>query len=122
MTKHILILCFLVISCQLIGQKTQSLKVAHSLTDKTSAIDIKVEAEGTYDVLILSPNGEIQSRPIHKQQYKAGQLINLSVNSKYWRSGQYQIIVQNDEGQIVNSRSLIVDLSNKEKERIRGPQ
>jgi len=119
--KHIVTICLLFISINLIGQ-SEALTVDHSLTDKSTAVNIEVEQEGNYEVLILSPNAEIQSRPIKMQAFKKGQLIEFNVNSKYWRSGSYRILVRNEEGRIVKTKQFIVNLSESQKMSINRPK
>lgn len=118
--KHIISLCLLCISINLVGQ-SEALTVAHSLKDKSTAINIEVEQEGSYEVLILSPNAEIQSRPVKMQGFKKGQLIEFNINSKYWKSGLYRILVRNEEGRIVKTKQFNVDLSEKQKMSINKP-
>lgn len=119
--KYIISLSLLFISINLIGQ-SEALKIAHSLKDKSTPINIEVEQEGMYEVLVLSPNAEIQSRPIKMQSFKKGQMIQFNINSKYWASGQYRILVRNDEGRTVTTRRLIVDLSEKQKMVLSNPR
>lgn len=119
--KHIISLCLILVSFNLIGQ-SEAITVAHSLKDQSTAMSITVEEEGSYEVLVLSPNGEVQSRPVKLQQFKAGQLIQFDLNSKYWKSGQYHVMVRNDEQRVVTTRRLIVDLSESQKLRLKKPE
>lgn len=100
-----------------ISKKTT--EINHTVKDNYMDFKMPVEEAGVYSVFILSPSGEIMTWPLKDKEYSKGQSVELTVNTKYWRSGSYRIQVLNEEdGRTVETYTLSVGLTARKKSRI----
>jgi len=78
--------------------KSQYKKTAFSLEENTHQYTHKILEDGLYEVMVISPDGSLLSKPIKQQQFDKDENIDFSVNSKYWKAGVYKIIVEKEGG------------------------
>jgi len=78
--------------------KNKFKRTTFSLKENIHHYNHEVLEDGLYDVMIISPDGSLQSKPVKQQTFVKDENIKFSVNSKYWKAGMYKIIVEKEDG------------------------
>jgi len=93
----ILGIVFLISSFSLAAQdNAKEKKVAFTTKDKFQDCHFDVKEKGIYSVIIMDPAGSIVSKPTYQKEYAAGEKIKTKINSKYWRPGDYYVLLEKD--------------------------
>lgn len=70
------------------------------------------QVDDTISIKIIDPRGELMTVPVQEHLIQNNQSIPFSFQTRYWREGQYQIIVESKKNPLVVKR-LILDRSGK---------
>jgi len=74
-------------------------KTAFSLKENVHPYQYKVLETGVYEVSVISPTGELLSKPVKSKNFEQGATINFEINSKYWKAGIYKILIEQQAGE-----------------------
>lgn len=92
--------------------KNKFKRTAFSLNENVHPYTHKVLADGLYEVMVISPDGSLLSKPVKQQPFAKNDRIEFSVNSKFWKAGVYKIIVEKEGGKAIVYRLKIASDKN----------
>lgn len=81
--------------------KSKFKRTAFSLNENIHPYSHKVLEEGLYEVMVISPDGSLLSKPVKQQQFAKNDQIEFSVNSKFWKAGLYKVIIEKEGGKTI---------------------
>lgn len=105
-----IIFCFFTCAIQAQHSKgnvaSKTTKLEYSIKKQVKSYSLPVEKEGTYSIVIRDPRGKTISMPINKKSFYRGSSIDFEVNTKFWDSGKYLIIMENENGKTMDVRYI----------------
>jgi len=69
---------------------------------------IPVAVEGTYSIVIRDPGGKTISKPVNRKTFYKGSTVDFEVNTKFWTSGKYLIVLENELGKPMDVRYIVI--------------
>jgi len=97
-------------------------RVDHSIENNFIEYSIPVVSDGEYSIILMDPSGSVISWPVKNEKFSNGANISFTLNSKYWRSGEYRLQLMQHE-RPVDMYTINVGLSKREMARLRkGPK
>ena len=105
-----IILCFLTTAIQAQHAKgntaSKTTNFEYSVKKQAKSFSIPVEKNGTYSIVIRDPGGKTISKPINKKSYYKGSTVDFEVNTKFWDSGKYMIILEDENNNPMDVRYI----------------
>lgn len=87
---------------------SKTTKLDYSIKKQSKAYSIPVELDGTYSIVIRDPGGKTISKPVNNKPFYKGSSINFEVNTKFWKSGKYMILLENENSSPIDVRYITI--------------